>query len=226
MGVVDSAALGQLAAIVEMRGQHFKLEIEDRLKQAHLYQTALPRHAAAHQTSQQALYQMGTREEVNHRQSKGRRRPVGIPIEPDQSRYRLQEQVLPRFVNPGSVVAIAGNFTVDDSRIDSAYRLVIQPEPLHHPGTEILQYHIRFSDQGFDAVQIRRVFQVGGEALFISVDRVKECTFAIQLQFRDIELSAEIAPVRTLNFDDARAQISQAQGRRGTRQKDAEIEYQ
>ena len=207
MGVVDCAALRQFAAIIEMRGQHLKLEVQDRFQQADLHQTALAGDAAPHQTSQYPLHQMRAGEEIDHRQTKGRRRAVGVAIQPHQPGYGLQQQVLPRLVDPGSLVSVAGDFAKDDARVDVADGGVVQAQARHDARTKVLHDDIGSGNQRLDARQIGGVFQVGGKALLVAVDGMEERAFAVQFQLGDIQLAAEVAAVGTLDLDDARAQI-------------------
>ena len=129
-------------------------------------------------------------------------------------------------VHPNTLVAVTRDLAVDDTWIDRANRLVIQPKARHHTRSEVLYQHIGSGDKLMHSRQVCRVFQIRREALFIAIDRMKERAFAVQFKLGDIKLSAEIATVRPLDLDHTRAQIGQAQCRRGTRQKYAEIEFQ
>lgn len=50
MAVIYRAALRTLTAIVEVRGDHFKLQVENGFHEAHFHSAALPRNAASNQT--------------------------------------------------------------------------------------------------------------------------------------------------------------------------------
>ena len=215
VGVINRAALGLFPAVVEMSRQHFELEVEYRFEQADLHQAALPGEAAADEAGEDALHQMRAGEEIHHCQAEGRRRAVGIAIEPDEAGYRLQQQVLARLVDPGTFIAVAGDFAIDDAGIDGADGFVIEAQPRHDARAEVLHDDIGLFDELLGALEIGWVFQIGGIAFLVAVDGMEERAFAVQFELGDIELAAEVATVGPFDLDDARAEIGQPQrGRR------------
>jgi hypothetical protein len=70
---------------------------------------------------------------------------------------------------------------------------------------------------------IGTALQIGSETLLMAVYRMKETTVAIERQVVDVELSAKVAAVRTLDLDDPSTQTGQAESGGRAGQKLAEV---
>jgi hypothetical protein len=75
-----------------------------------------------------------------------------------------------------------------------------------------------------DFLKIHRVLEVGGIALLVAVDRVKQRAVTLDAQIRNIELAADIAGAGALDLDGACAEVCQAHGGGGTGEELGKVE--
>ena len=92
---------GRRAAVVEVRGQHLELEVEDRFQQADLDQPALAGDAAADEAGQDALRQMSAGHHVGDGEAHRDGALVGVAAEPGQTGERLDSRSWPGLSRQG-----------------------------------------------------------------------------------------------------------------------------
>lgn len=71
----------------------------------------------------------------------------------------MRQKILPRPPDPWSLFAIAADRAIDETRIELACGLVIQPQPLDHAGAKVLNKHIGLGDQLAQRAHIALVFR-------------------------------------------------------------------
>ena len=70
----------------------------------------------------------------------------------------------------GTGLAIAGNRHIDQTRVDHLQSLITQPQPLHHPGTELLQDDVMLAHQVMDHRHRFGLLQVQGQAALVAIE--------------------------------------------------------
>ena len=85
MAVADRASAGRLSAVIEVCGDHFKLQVQDGLHEAYLNATSDSRDSAPHETGEDSLNEMCAGREVGHSKAHRHRRLAVIPGKPRES---------------------------------------------------------------------------------------------------------------------------------------------
>ncbi len=149
---------------------------------------------------------------------------MSVAVEPRQTRNRLGQQILTRFVAKRPFLPVSRNRAVDDGGVDLADVVVGQSKPLDDPGSEVLDHHIGMSEKRLYFRHVGGILQVCGVTLFVAIDRMEERRVTIEFQVRDVEPSAQITAIRSFDLDHARTQIGQPQSAGWTSQELTEID--
>ena len=102
--------------------------------------------------------------------------------------------------------------------------LVGEAQPLDHAGPEILHQHVGPADQAFQGREVAGVLHVDGEAFLAAVDGMEQRRVAADLGVAEIKAAAQVAAVRPLDLDDARAEVHQPQRRVGAGEELAHVD--
>ena len=93
----------------------------------------------------------------------------------------------------------AGNGGIDDLIVDLFQILVAQPQPVHHVGTEVFQYHVRLLYQRAENFFALFTFQIQSDAPLVAVEGGVEGTAAVGIE-RGIATGL-VTALGNFNFD-------------------------
>ena len=140
--VVIAHERGLLAADEEI-GRHPAHEGHDAVQQGHVDELPLPRALPV----EQGCHHGEGRVEAAHGVADGKARAQGIQalvaVHGHLARKALDDLVVGGFQGIGPRLAEAGNGAVDESRVELRQGPVVQAQPLHDAGAEVLHHHIR-----------------------------------------------------------------------------------
>jgi hypothetical protein len=114
-----------------------------------------------------------------------------------------------------TLVAIAGDAAIDDLRIESPNRRVVEPEALDDAGAEILDDDIGALQKLPQYGEVLRILEVDRKTFLVAIDGMENRGVAPYFGVAEIEAARKVAAIRTLDLDDARAEIHEPQ--RGVR---------
>ncbi len=226
MGRVLAVALDLERVVIELRAEQLELQVEHRLEQARLHEAALTRAEATHQQCGHALRDVAAEQVVGDRQADGDG-PIRLrATQPGQPRDGLREQVLTWAIAPRTLGAVAGGTRVDDRGVDRLDRLVVQPDPLHDAGAEVLDEDVGMGDQLSDVGKVGGHLEVGRDGLLVAVHRVERDRVAVQHAAGERQGASDVAGARTLDLDDARTEVGESHRRDGAGQELAEVQHE
>ena len=81
----------------------------------------------------------------------------------------LHEEILARLSGHRALLSVATDRHIDQSWIDSAKGLVIDPQALHYTRSEVLEYHVRGFCQRIHGVKPLPPFEVDSDGALVSV---------------------------------------------------------
>ena len=128
----------------------------------------------------------------------------------------MRKKVLSWPLCEGAFRAITGDRPIDDRGVDLLDGVITQPESFHNPRPEVLDNHIGLLNQIHHFGKVVTVFQVRRVTVFISIGDVEGQGVAILHDPPESKTSADIPGGWTLDFDDARAQVTQTHRRHRT----------
>ncbi len=73
---------------------------------------------------------------------------------------RLHDRCVRRAGRLVALLSVAGDRAVHQPRIQLAHRRIVQPQPLHHAGPEVLDQHVAVADEPAGRVDRQRILQV------------------------------------------------------------------
>ena len=130
--------------------------------------------------------------------------------------------VVPGPLRPRPVRAVAGDGAVDEPGIDRLQRREPQAQPVHDPGSEPLQDHVRLCRQPLEDLLALRLFQVQGQRALVAVeDHVVAAVVAQQRR-----PPADVVPALGIfHLDHISAEIRQQHGAERPRQQTRQVEH-
>ena len=130
--------------------------------------------------------------------------------------------VVPGPLRPRPVRAVAGDGAVDEPGIDRLQRREPQAQPVHDPGSEPLQDHVRLCRQPLENLLALRLFQVQGQRPLVAVE--DHMVAAVVAQQR--RPPADVVPALGIfHLDHISAEIRQQHGAERPRQQTRQVEH-
>ena len=123
-------------------------------------------------------------------------------------------------LRPG--LAVAGDRTIDEARIDLGDAVVIEAEARHDAGAELLDQDVGARQQGIEPGAVGRVLQIERQALLAAIEQRE--TDAVLAPMRGIV--AHVLAAGTFDLEHLGAGLGQQQGRHRPRQQRGEIQNQ
>ncbi len=146
---------------------------------------------------------------------------VEAPGDGQESRERLEVNVVPREIFVRAVLAVSGERTVDELRIPHHERIVVCSKTSHDAGPELLHDNVRPADEFPEDLLTFGRFQVDRERTFSSVHHRERIRDVVDdWRYR----SHVVAELRVLDFDHVGAVIAEELRAERSREKTSEIE--
>src|SRR5262249_18700996 len=86
---------------------------------------------------------------------------------------RLHDEIHARLLGQRPARAEGGDGAVDETRVVGVQRIPAEPVPIHHPGTEVLQQHVRAPDEPPDQRHATFLTDVAGEPALVAVETLE-----------------------------------------------------
>jgi hypothetical protein len=101
---------------------------------------------------------------------------------------------------------------------------MVKAEPLDDAGAEILDHHVGLAEEAPEHGEVGLALQVDGKALLAAVDGVEDRRVAPDLLVAEIEPARQVPAVRSLDLDDAGAEVHEPERAIGTGEKLAQVD--
>ena len=170
MGVAKAARGGAADKVVQrLVGETGDADVE----QAHIDMLALAGARRMHHRGKNGGGGIGAGQNIDKRHPDLHRHAVRFAGHAHQPAHALDHEIIAGAVRVGPVLAEAGDRAIDNPRIHSAQRLVIQPVSGQPADLEILDKHIAFGGKPAQDVGAFRCGDVDGERSLVAVDRTE-----------------------------------------------------
>ena len=151
-----------------------------------------------------------------------RGRPALWAGQAHQPAHRLDHQVEGRKVSQRTLLPETRDRGVDDGRVHRLDGLITEAQPVHHPGTEVLQQHIGPSGELYHQVSALFGFHVDGDALLAAVEHHEVGALAIPVGTKG---AAFVAATRHLDLDHLGTQVGQHRRAKRPRHHPREVQH-
>ena len=208
---------------VEINCRQLTQERERAIHQRHIDLLAAAGRGARDDRHQDAERGVGAGREINQIHPRPQRRAPGLSGHALQAADARNEQVVAR----PRAIAAAGikrrHRAIDQARVETPQRRVVQPEALHHTGAEIFDHHVHRAHQLAHRLFARSIFKIERDAALVAVHAQKK--HALAAQKRRAERAQLVAAMRLFDLDDVGAKVTQQHGAVGSGHHPREVEH-
>ena len=105
------------------------------------------------------------------------------------------------------------------------HRIIVEPQPLHDAGAEVLDYHVDRRDHAPDQSEVVLVLQVGGQALLVAVHGVERDGVTVLGDPGEGQLPPDVPHRGALDLYNSGPEVAEAERRHRPGQELTEIEH-
>ncbi len=134
-----------------------------------------------------------------------------VAVQPHDARAACGQQILAGTLHPGALLAITADRGIDDARIDSPDRLIVQPQPFDDARPEVLDARRRPAREAASVRQDRPRSEVYRKASLARLIAWKMGRVAADFRVAQIKPAGKIAAIWPLDLDHPRPEIHQPQ---------------